>query len=200
MDLLYVLQCGVFNQERISRPIPAFRFVAITEFPFFSKSLCTFHPRNAFNLFKPSYTHPSELIHELGAFAFLFLSSFSSISCGLSFNAGVINQDSDSGRVPEPHSISVSLCSQPYTAERPRVRPLTELTAGGIIYCTIEDYCNLSESTITGAERPVAGPRNNNGEVHIQRANAHRKSGGRSVTGFYVCVDWGEISGVGGSN
>ncbi|KAJ7850323.1 hypothetical protein B0H14DRAFT_2582090 [Mycena olivaceomarginata] len=84
---------------------------------------------NAFNLFKPNWYPPlrtQQLIQTL---------------------------DSDSGRVPEPHSISVSLCSQPYTTERP------------------------GESTITGEERPVAGPRNNDGEVHIQRANAHRKVG-----------------------
>jgi hypothetical protein len=33
------------------------------------------------------------------------------------------------------------------------------------------------ESTITGAERPAAGPRSNDCEVNIQRADAHRKIG-----------------------
>ncbi|KAJ7807135.1 hypothetical protein B0H14DRAFT_2609942 [Mycena olivaceomarginata] len=91
------------------------------------KSQCAFHP----------CTHPSELNDSFKPW----------------LNAGVINQDSDSGRIPEPHSISVSLCSQLYTTVRPR------------------------ESTITGAERPAAGPRNNGGEVHLQWADAHRKVG-----------------------
>jgi hypothetical protein len=62
--------------------------------------------------------------------------------------------DPDSGRVPEPQSISVSLSSQPYTTERPGVRPWTELTAGGTIYCTIEDHCNLS----VGRNEPKLNP------------------------------------------
>ncbi|KAJ7937660.1 hypothetical protein B0H13DRAFT_1852295 [Mycena leptocephala] len=48
---------ALLQRERISRPVPALRFVAITEFPFFSKSRCAFHPRTHLselnNSFKP---------------------------------------------------------------------------------------------------------------------------------------------------
>jgi hypothetical protein len=66
-----LLQRGVFNQgafassfpltylyiypERISRLVPTFRFVVITEFPFFSKSQCTFQPRMRLQSIKPNY-------------------------------------------------------------------------------------------------------------------------------------------------
>jgi hypothetical protein len=99
------------------------------------------------------------------------------------------------------HTQSRSLSVRNRTLLRgPGVRPLTELTAGGIIYCTIEDYCNLSVgrnepklnllSADTSDSCPNrrrnqqlsvrsarGGPRNNDGEVHIQRADAHRKVG-----------------------
>ncbi|KAJ7880103.1 hypothetical protein B0H13DRAFT_2278780 [Mycena leptocephala] len=91
-----LLQRGMFNQERISRPVPAFHFVAITEFPFFSKSQCAFHPHKCLQSIQTkTSTHPSELNDSikpwLGASASSFLSSSSSISWRLSAIEGSVS-------------------------------------------------------------------------------------------------------------